>query len=325
MKTNFILLFLCFSISGFAQQIPLPEHPRPDFERANWLNLNGLWDFEFDSLNIGIAANWQNGKATFSKKINVPFPWGSPLSGVKDEADFAWYKKAITIPESWAKQRVFVTIGAADWETTVWFDGVLVGKHQGGYTPFSFELTDIVKKATPQYLVIRVDDKRRDFTLYGKQGYGNARGIWQTIYLEGRGNTYMEGIHFTPDIDKNVVKTEVNLSNELKADAQMTVRIKTPNGDIVTKHPLSKNSEKAAFDIAIPNPRLWNLDDPYLYETEITLGDDVVKTYFGMRKISVVNLPNTNFPYIALNNQPIYLQLTLDQSYHPEGLYFSDG
>ena len=321
MKVNYTILFLCFCINLFSQQIPLPEHPRPDFERANWLNLNGSWEFEFDSLNVGLTNNWQNGKAAFSKKINVPFPWGSPLSGVKDEADFAWYKRSITVPNAWSNQRVFVTIGASDWETTVWLDGVLVGKHQGGYTPFSFELTANVKKGTPQYLVIRVDDKRRDFTLYGKQGYGNARGLWQTIYLEGRASTHLETVHFTPDIDNNTVKAEVSLSNELKDASEITFKIKTPNAEIVSKYPLTKNKDKASFDIAIPNARLWNLDDPFLYETEITIGDDVVKSYFGMRKISVVNLPNTAYPYIALNNQPIYLQLTLDQSYHPEGFY----
>ena len=321
MKNYLTILFLCFSISLFSQQIPLPEHPRPDFERANWINLNGVWDFEFDSLNIGINKNWQSGNTAFSKKINVPFPWGAPLSGVKDEADFAWYKRIISIPQSWNKQRIFLTIGASDWETTVWLDGVLLGKHQGGYTPFSFELTKNVKYGTPQYLVIQVDDKRRDFTLYGKQGYGNARGIWQTVYLEGRGNSYVDVLHFTPDIDKNSVKAEVILSDELKAEAEVSFKIKTPTSEIVTKYPLSKNKQKAAFDIAIPNPRLWTLEDPYLYETEITIGDDVVKSYFGMRKISVVNLPNTDIPYIALNNQPIYLQLTLDQSYHPEGFY----
>ena len=326
MKVNYTLLFLCSCIKLFSQTIPLPEHPRPDFERANWLNLNGSWDFEFDSLNVGLDKKWQNGQAAFSKKINVPFPWGSPLSGVKDEADFAWYKRTITVPISWTNQRVFVTIGASDWGTTVWLDGVLVGKHQGGYTPFSFELTQNVKKGTPQYLVIRVDDKRRDFTLYGKQGYGNARGLWQTVYLEGRAKTHLETVHFTPDIDKNMVKAEVSLSNELPTDGEITFKIKTPNSEIVSKHPLSKNKDKATFDIPIANARLWNLDDPFLYETEVTIGDDVVKTYFGMRKISVVNLPNTNYPYIALNNQPIYLQLTLDQSYHPEGfLYVSDG
>ena len=321
MKTRLIIFLLCFSVVAFAQQIPLPEHPRPDFERANWINLNGSWDFEFDSLNTGVDKNWQMGNALFSKKINVPFPWGSPLSGVKDETDFAWYKRKITVPKSWSNQRVFITIGASDWETTVWLNGVLVGKHQGGYTPFSFELTGNLTFDTPQNIVIRVDDKRRDFTLYGKQGYGNARGIWQTIYLEGRGKTHLETVHFTPDIDKQTVKAEVTLSNELKSDAEITFRLKTGGPDIVSKNTVYRNKDKAVFTIDIPNPRLWTLDDPFLYETEIRINDDLVKSYFGMRKISVVNLPNTNYPYIALNNQPVYLQLTLDQSYHPQGYY----
>ena len=321
MKNLLSIFFLCLTISLFAQQIPLPEHPRPDFERTTWINLNGAWEFEFDSLNVGIEKKWQNGKTDFSKKITVPFPWGSPLSGVKNEADYAWYKRPITIPKSWEKQRIFLTIGASDWETSVWLDGVLLGKHQGGYTPFSFELTDQVKYDALQNLVIRVDDKRRDFTLYGKQGYGNARGIWQTIYLESRGQNYLESVHFTPDIDKNTVRAEVQLSGTLKSNTEITFRIKTPDAEIVSKHPLSTNQEKAAFDIPIPNARWWTLEDPFLYETSVLMGDDVVKTYFGMRKISVVNMPNTTYPYIALNNQPIYLQLTLDQSYHPEGFY----
>lgn len=304
-----------------AQNIPLPEHPRPDFERANWINLNGSWDFEFDSLNTGLAKDWQKGKSVFQHKINVPFPWGSPLSGVKDLADYAWYKRSIQVPQSWTGQRVFVTVGASDYETSIWLDGVLVGKHQGGYTPFSFELTAQVKYGAQQQLVIRVDDKRRDFALYGKQGYGNARGIWQTIYLEGRGQTHLETVHFTPDIDQKNVKASLVFSNELSADTEVKIRIKTAGEEIVTSTKVLKNKAKADIQIAIPNPRLWNLEDPFLYETEISLGDDKVKSYFGMRKISVMNLPNSNYPYVALNNQPIYLQLTLDQSYHPEGFY----
>ena len=169
-----LLVTLFLTMGAHAQTIPLPEHPRPDFERANWINLNGQWDFEFDSLNKGVVNQWHKGATKFSKKIQVPFPWGSPLSGVKNEADFAWYKKTITVPASWDKQRVFVTIGASDFETTVWFNGVMVGKHEGGYTPFSFELTEQVKLNTPQHLVIKVDDKRRDYALFGKQGYGDA-------------------------------------------------------------------------------------------------------------------------------------------------------
>jgi beta-galactosidase/beta-glucuronidase len=175
-------LFLFVALAQLnAQTIPLPEHPRPDFERTSWQNLNGVWQFEFDSLDQGITKKWNEGTAAFAHKITVPFPWGSSLSGVKDKADIAWYKREITISPEWKNKRTFLTIGASDWETTVWLDGKLLGKHQGGYTPFSFELTEHLKYGQSQKLVVRADDKRREFTLYGKQGYGNARGIWQTV------------------------------------------------------------------------------------------------------------------------------------------------
>ena len=119
MKIKISLILLCFSVFVFAQPIPLPEHPRPDFERTNWVNLNGVWEFEFDSLNVGLDKKWQSGDAVFAHKINVPFPWGSALSGVKDEADFAWYKRKITVSKSWSDKRVFVTVGASDWETSI--------------------------------------------------------------------------------------------------------------------------------------------------------------------------------------------------------------
>ena len=113
-------------------------------------------------------------------------------------------KEPLQVDASWSGKRTFLLIGASDWETSVWLDGQLVGTHQGGYTPFSFELTDYVKYGEDQNLVIRVDDVRRDFTLYGKQGYGNARGIWQTIYLEARGSNYLDAVHFRPDIANGI-------------------------------------------------------------------------------------------------------------------------
>jgi len=315
----FCLFLFCFS--SIAQSIPLPEHPRPDFERADWVNLNGKWGFEFDSLQIGEKQNWQEGNFRFSKNITVPFPWGSPLSGVKDEADIAWYQKTIATPSSFKNKRTFLTIGASDWETTVWLDGKMVGKHQGGYTPFSFELTDFVKYDSPQKLVIRVDDVRRDFTLYGKQGYGNARGIWQTIYLEARGQNYLDYVHFSPNIDENKVAVEAKFGGVLSQDQKISLEIETPNGKIKADFLGKKGSDIAISTIEIPNARLWTLENPYLYNVTLEAGNDKVKTYFGMRKISVTKLPGTEISYIALNNQPIYLQLTLDQSYHPEGFY----
>ncbi len=323
MKKSLAILFVlvCITHTIYSQVIPLAEHPRPDFERPLWKNLNGVWKFEFDSLDEGISKNWSEGKAVFSKQITVPFPWGSELSGVADKSDIAWYQRDITVPVDWKEKRTFLTIGASDWETTVWLDGKLLGRHQGGYTQFSFELTPHIQYGQAQKLIVRVDDVRRDFTLYGKQGYGNARGIWQTVYLEARAKEYIDAVHFRPDIYQSRAFVTVYLPEEAKTDQKVSVTIKTPGEPVTNDLTIPKGKLQANLTVSIPAARLWSLEDPYLYEAQVKLNDDVVNTYFGMRKISVVNLPGTKHPYIALNNKPVYLQLTLDQSYHPEGFY----
>jgi Glycosyl hydrolases family 2, sugar binding domain/Glycosyl hydrolases family 2, TIM barrel domain/Glycosyl hydrolases family 2 len=318
MKPALLSIFLFFGLHIFGQKaIPLPEHPRPDFERKNWQNLNGNWAFEFDKADTGLAEKWFTGKSKFSKNISVPFPWGSPLSGVKDEADIAWYKKEIFINPSWAGKRVFLTIGASDYKTTVWLGGVELGSHEGGYTPFSFEIPkgSIGKKQT---LIIRVDDVRRQYALYGKQGYGNARGIWQTIYLESRGKTHLENLHFMPDIDKNEVKVMAYFDKVLAKNETLRLDILGMRTHV---EQIQLGQKTHTFIVKMSNARLWTLKDPHLYTAKAKLADDEVHTYFGMRKISTMNMPNTNFKYIALNNSPIYLQLALDQSYHPTGFY----
>jgi Glycosyl hydrolases family 2, sugar binding domain/Glycosyl hydrolases family 2, TIM barrel domain/Glycosyl hydrolases family 2 len=313
---GFILFFIVFKNYS---QIPLPEHPRPDFERNEWQNLNGYWDFAFDKSDLGITESWQNKPQNFTKKILVPFPWGAPLSEVTDDADIAWYAKKIIINPKWIGKKTFINIGASDWYTMVYLDGKLIGEHKGGYTPFSFEIKNPTYGKV-QNLVIRVDDKRRDFTLFGKQGYGNARGIWQTIYLEARGKNYFEAIHFTPNIDKNEVEITTYFGDKISENTDLQIVINT-NPIIKKSIRIEKGTTKQTFNIAIPNAHFWNLDDPFLYNVTASLGSDIVKSYFGMRKISTTYLPNTNYKYISLNNKPIYLQLALDQSYHPTGFY----
>ena len=190
--------------------IPLPEHPRPDFERAEWLNLNGYWSFSFDAAAADKALA-EKTCAPLESRILVPFPWGSKLSEVKDSGDVAWYGRAITVPKAWEGKRVFLVVGASDWETSAWLDGVQIGTHQGGYTPFAFELKD-VRFGEPQQLLLKADDTASDAHLYGKQGYGNARGIWQTVYLEARGSNYIKSLHFLPDIDASKVRVDVALA-----------------------------------------------------------------------------------------------------------------
>ncbi len=315
-----ILLCILSTLVG-AQHIPLPEHPDPIYARSDWQNLNGQWSFAFDPENVGVHENWHEGTKQLRQKITVPFPWGSPLSGVEDLADIGWYERSIVVNPAWQGKRVFVKIGASDWETTVWLDGKQVGSHQGGYIPFEFELTDLITPGKSQSLVIRVDDARRDFTLYGKQGYGNARGIWQTIYLEARSEVFLENIHFSPNIDEEKVDAIAYLSSANESEHRLSLKVTTPSGPLVVEETVPPNTTTYRFDFKVPDQRLWTLDDPYLYEVTVSLNDDAVSSYFGMRKISVTNLPGTDYPYVALNNKPIYLQLALDQSYHPEGFY----
>src|SRR6476469_1735631 len=139
-----------------ADSLPLPAQPRPDFARADWQNLNGRWQFAFDAGNNGETARWFASALPSPRTILVPYSWGAPLSGVPDSADIGWYSRTITIPEAWRGKRVFLVVGAADWRTSAWIDGVKLGDHQGGYTPFSFELTRSAKPGTVQRLTLRV-------------------------------------------------------------------------------------------------------------------------------------------------------------------------
>jgi hypothetical protein len=310
-----------------SENIPLPEHPRPDFQRQQWLNLNGPWQFRFDKENVGQKQQWFKAGTDFPETIMVPFPWGSKLSGVEDKADIGWYARSIRVPESWPAQRVFLVIGASDWHTTAWLDGNPLGEYQGGYTPFEFDLTPHLKKGETHRLVLRADDTPHKFKLEGKQGYGRAAGIWQTVYLESRPQVALETIHFTPDIDNSKVTVSAFLNKPAPVDMILKLQFKphdltNPN----INQMIRKGVRAIEFEVSIANQRLWSLEDPYLYEVEARLlgpdeAEEHVSTYFGMRKVSIVNLPGTDFPYVALNDKPVYLQLTLDQSYHPEGFY----
>jgi hypothetical protein len=320
------LLALMYGSPAHSRQIPLPEHPRPDFQRERWINLNGQWGFRFDSLNRGLEERWFD-HDSFDLEITVPFSWGSKLSGVGDRADIAWYSRTIFVPESWEGSRIFLVIGACDWITEVWVDGRKLGSHQGGYNQFEFDLTPMAVPGEPHRLVLRVDDTEHPFKLYGKQGYGEARGIWQTAYLEPRGEISLSCIHFTPDIDNHKVTVSAGIDQPARGDLQVSLSF--PNREIagmITSPKISKSEREVTFDLPIPDPHLWSLDDPYLYDVKVQLHDnqvvyDQVKSYFGMRKISIVELPGTDYPYVALNNRPLYLRLCLDQAYHPEGFY----
>ena len=305
------LLATVLGLTGTA--IPLPEHPRPDWERPQWVNLNGEWDFGFE-------------EGVYDRKILVPFAWGAPLSGVKDpdprKAMTGRYRRFVTVPDAWRGKRVFVVVGAADHDTTCWFAGERLGGHSGGYTPFEFELTKFVRWGERQELQFDVWDGGNDpkwwmsHHLMGKQGYGNARGIWQTVYLEVRGDDYLESVRFHPDVKRGSVRACLKLAEPVREARVATVAVA---GQKAVEVPFAAGEREKSVDIALVNPRLWTLDDPHLYDVTLKLGDDEVKSYFGLREIGTGFLPGTDFRYVTLNGKPVYLRMTLDQSHHPEG------
>lgn len=305
--------------------VPLPEHPRPDFERAEWLNLNGRWRFAFDRRAQGERLGWPTKALPGRHEILVPFSWGAPLSGVADSADVGWYSRTVTVPPAWKGRRIFIVFGASDWHTTVWLDGHKVGEHQGGYTPFSFELKR-VRRGQSQRLVVRVDDSPHPFKLEGKQGYGKARGMWQTVYLEARGDTPLDAVHYTPRSDLAAVAVDVRLREPAPRDLELRLAFTNRPGTPVVTHNIPRGATRARVDVPLAGARRWSLEEPFLHDVTATVAaegliEDRVQTYFGMRTLSVVDLPGTSHPYVALNGIPVFLQLALDQAYHPQGYY----
>jgi hypothetical protein len=314
-----------------ASDLPLPEHPRPDLERADWINLNGSWAFRFDQADAGERERWfESAPVGFPLAIRVPFSWGSKLSGVGDEADVGWYARTIRVPEAWRGKRVFLVVGASDWRTSGWLDGNPLGTYQGGYTPFELELTKLVRPGEEQRIVLRVDDSPHSFKLEGKQGYGPARGLWQTVYLEARPSVFVDSFEFRPDVERKRIEVLVRLSDPVPVQAAVALKVRAADGTDPftgdTRRVLATNERAVRLTMPMgQSPHLWSPDDPFLYEAALSLigpgGEDHVKTYFGMRSVGVARLPGLGHPYVALNGRPIYLEMTLDQGWHPEGFY----
>ena len=222
--------------------------------------------------------------------------------------------------EKWKNKNTYLNFCDSDFETTIWINSKLVGTHKGGYTPFDFNISEFLINGK-NTIVVRVEDEELDNCPSGKQYYGNAKGIWQTVYLEARSKNHIKRIHFTPDIDKHEVRVKLQLAEKASQNATFSLM----GSELSFQAEIEANSSEASFVVPVENMKLWDLENPYLYEVKASVKgndlDDEVATYFGMRKISAVDIPGKDFQYVALNNNPIYLKLSLDQSYHPEGFY----
>ncbi|MCR5415137.1 MAG: glycoside hydrolase family 2 [Kiritimatiellae bacterium] len=303
--------------------VPHPEHPRPDMERGEWLSLNGEWDFEFERHPEGTSLPKRPER--YGRKITVPFGWGSPLSGVEDGGDFAWYRREVEIPADWKSPRTFLVVGASDWQTDVFIDGKFAGRHQGGYMPFEVELTPFVAKGSRAVVELRVWDEPASgassgWRLFGKQGYGNVRGVWQTVYLEGRGENWIESLKFSPSLKKRSVEARIRLDSPAKKALSFSLEFKPEDRDEPARAEFAPGETEKTLVIPLENVKEWSLESPYLYETTARAGDDCVRTYFGMREIGTGKNPNGH-AYVTLNGKPVYLRLALDQGYFPGGFY----
>lgn len=323
-----ILLFQMAGSDVMSQELDAP--PRPDWSRPCTV-LNGPWRFDFDPGDLGEKENWPQSHA-FTRTIVVPYPWQSELSGIGDVEyqGVAWYQCDITVPKDIVNRRVFLVFGAVDYHAKVWVGDALVAEHEGGYTPFEAEITDLVKPGESAKVTVRAHDITDPETPTGKQTgwYTRTGGIWQTPYIEYRGLSYIRKAHITPDIDKEQAAFDCEI--EARQAGSYTVAVHAVLGSIHlrTKKTVAcqRGLNKVQVILPVRNPSLWSPDSPSLYETRLTLlrGEtavDAVETYFGMRKIGRGVYGGSGHEYILLNNKPIYLRGALHQSFNPKGIY----
>lgn len=312
--------------------IPRPEYPCPQFERSNWLCLNGDWEFEIDQGDSGLNRGLL--ERPLKSRIVVPFCPESSLSGVGD-TDFlnaVWYRRKVTIPETWAGQRIILHFQASDYDTFVWANGREVGRHRGGMTPFSCDLTEIAEAGREVTLVVRVRDDARDSMPAGKQSwnyensgchYTRTTGIWQTVWLEPvPRRASLRRPKITPDRPNHRFLIEQPIEGS-QAGLRFQARLHSREGVVAEASVACGSSFYPQLDLSIPNEHLheWSPEDPYLYDIDLELIDtatgkivDKAKSYAGMRSIAI------DGPAVKINGKKVFQRLVLDQGYYPDGI-----
>ncbi|MFQ5805170.1 MAG: sugar-binding domain-containing protein [Phycisphaerae bacterium] len=312
---------------AFAQSgIPRPEHPEPQAVRQHWLNLNGTWEFaETDD----VSDESFLARERFPESIVVPFCRESKLSGLGRTGfvKCVWYRRHIEVPESWAGQRVLLHIGACDWQTTVWIDEHKLGTHTGGNVPITFELTRLLRPEGNALTIRAFDDTRSGLQQLGKQSdredsygifYTRTTGIWQTVWLEAVGPTYIANFAIVPDPDAGRVVFSSDLNGCTEA---LDLRVEVfADGEKVGDETRPASPRDTLSIVKLARKRLWSVADPFLYTATLSLlrGDEVVdrvNTYFGLRKIEIQGRQ------FVINGEPVFQRLVLDQGFYPDGIW----
>ena len=301
--------------------IPRPEHPNPQFQRRDWMNLNGKWSFKIDKSKSGLAKKYYQPQTKFDRTINVPFCPESVLSGIeyKDFMDAVWYSREFTIPEKYSGLRTILHFGAVDYKATVYINGKEVGTHKGGYISFEFDITDYITDGKNVLTVYAEDDTRNPLQPRGKQSeeyyshgcdYTRTTGIWQTVWLEFVPESRIKGIKIFPNVENCSVdiQAEVIGSGKFEVLALYQERIMgaatvVSDGGFVTAH------------LDLKEAYLWEVGEGRLYDLELRFNEDKVDSYFGLRD---VRLDGQKF---LINGKSVFQRLVLDQGFYPDGIY----
>lgn len=340
-KILFSAIALAVSLAGYAQWKPagdkikttwaeqidpnnvLPEYPRPIMERKEWKNLNGLWEY-------AIRPTGTQQPADMDGQILVPFAVESSLSGVMKtlgKENELWYSREFTVPSSWKGKNILLHFGAVDWQADVWVNGVKMGQHRGGYTPFSFDITPVLAKGKNQITVKVWDPSDEGYQPRGKQvkhpdgiWYTPVSGIWQTVWMEPVSANHITRLKTTPDINKKILIVEAHTATG-NPSAVVSVVV-SEGGKVVAT---GKAMQGQPVQLAIENARLWSPENPFLYDMKVTLTDngkviDEVNSYAAMRKYSIRQGAD-GITRLQLNNRNVFHFGPLDQGWWPDGLY----
>ena len=311
-----------------AEELPRAEYPRPQFERQEWINLNGTWDFEFDFGKSGMDRELFKA-GSLSQEITVPFCPESELSGIghTDFINCVWYRRDISIPEEWNGKNIYLNFGAVDYAAEIFIDGILAGRHYGGSSSFSIDLSGHVEAGKTHNLVIRVEDNQRSgeqsvgkqCSTFNSAGcfYTRTTGIWQTVWMEAVDRHGLKRVTMRPDIDQCQLMVMPEFYSE--SDCTLEVSVKD-NGKTVARKSVPC-SNHACIVLPLKKMKLWSPEDPFLYDVDFHVKDaggnvlDHVKSYAGMRKIHISD------GKVYLNNREYFQRLVLDQGFYPDGIW----
>jgi len=289
-------------------------------------NLNGSWEFQIDSKDIGESNQWQRNGLPTSTKVEVPHIWQTDLEHVQ-YCGVAWYQRKFQIEQLDSQLRTHLYFGAVDFQARVWINDTYIGDHEGGFTPFSFDITNAIQWGVDNTITVRVYDPQDNAEIpIGKQGswYTRISGIWQEVYIELRHEQYVQQVHVHPNIDVNEIQVQTSMNYNGVADisVEYVVYEHQDRSEIVATTTHAIEQENSKITIMIPQAKLWYPEEPNLYDLVVKILDnqtgaviDEFETYFGMRKIDFKE------GQLLLNNKPLFVRGALDQSYYPDTIY----